>query len=761
MTNKQRTCGREKFTEFNFAPRLALTTAVSIAGTLAVPLDSALAQGAKGMEEVVITARKREETLQDVPMAVSAIGNLEIANAGIQDVGDLYTRVPGLFYTIGGGATPNSDFTYLSMRGVGFNGGLEPAVGVFIDGMYVPQVGFDLGFLDLERVEVLRGPQGTLFGRNTQAGALNMVTRKPGDSFEGIVEFEADQYEDYRLRAAFGGPLTDTLGVRLNIQARDAEGWADNVTLGNQQNDAEEIAVRAQLVWAPTDALSMQLIGDYSDRDYGDLGYGAPVDCDCDDIFHDFQRNDQKENTGLQLNVDWALSDALTLTSLTGYRKVDSESYFDPDMNVTDQTPLTLSPVTESTSTPTVPISVAPEPITVAGVSHFVALEQEFLSQELRLAGRTASVDWLLGAYYFEQEMLQDRSFDIGPGVPFVPLYIREAFSEDRDGYAIFGQATIDLTNRLELTAGARYSDENVEVGGDRVLNILDASIFAFPKVGDTSYDNVSGTLSLAYDLSDDILTYATVAMGWKAGGINRFPSRDNAISPYDDETSINYEAGVKARLLDNRASVNVAVYYIDIEDQQLLAVVPDPAGGTPITIIDNAAASSSQGLEVEFQGMLTDRLGLDLSYAYTDTEFDDYLQRDAAGNTVDRSGTPFEFVPEHTFSATLRYTMPLSNGNEVELRLNHQYTDEFTSATGNFNAPLGTLNENDSQSRWNARAIYRAGKITATLYVDNLTDEVDYSLIDYDPFPTLDTAVLYGKPRQPRTVGAVLRYEF
>lgn len=713
------------------------------------------------MEEVVITARKREETLREVPMAVSAIGSLEIQNAGIQDVGDLYTRVPGLFYTIGGGATPNSDFTYLSMRGVGFNGGLEPSVGVFIDGMYVPQVGFDLGFLDLERVEVLRGPQGTLFGRNTQAGALNMVTAKPGETLEGVVEFEADQYEDYRLRAAVSGPLSDTLGGRLNVQLRDAEGWADNVTLGNKQNDAEEMALRGQLYWSPTDTLAVQLIGDYSDRDYGDLGFGSPLDCDCDDVFHDFQRNDQKENVGLQLNIDWDLSDRITLTSLTGYRKVESESYYDPDVNVTDQTPLTLSAVTQSTSTPTVPISVAPEPITVAGVSHFVDLEQEFWSQELRLSGSGDDFEWLLGAYYFEQEMTQGREFDIGPGVPFFPLYIRELFTEDRDGYALFGQASFNFTERLEATIGARYSDENVSVGGDRVLNIADFSIFAFPKIEDTSYDNFSGTASLAYDFTDDVLGYATVAMGWKAGGINRFPSRDNTISPYDDETSVNYELGVKSTFLDDRASLNIALYYIDIEDQQLLAVVPDPAGGTPITIIDNAAASTSQGIEVEFVGSLTERIRLDVSYAYMDTKFDDYLQRDAAGNFVDRSGTPFEYVPENTFSATASYTLPLGNRAEVELRFNHQYTDEFTSATGNFSAPLGFLNENDSQSRWNARAIYRAGAITATVYVDNLTDEVNYSIIDYDAFLPLDTAPLYGKPRQPRTIGAVLRYAF
>ncbi|QIB66987.1 TonB-dependent receptor [Kineobactrum salinum] len=736
---------------------------VALATALTQPLFShlAVAQGPRAIEEVYVTARKREETLQDVPMAVSAMDGLKIEKAGIDDVGDLYTRVPGLFYTLGGGATPNSDFTYLSMRGVGFNGGLEPAVGVFIDGMYQPQVGFDLGFLDLARVEVLRGPQGTLFGRNTQAGALNMVTRDPGDSFEGLVELEADEHEDYRVRAAVSGPLSDTLAARLNVEARDAEGWSDNVTLNRKQNDAEGFSARGKLVWTPRESLEIKFIGDYSDREFGDLGYGAPINCDCTDVLHDFQQDDEKENTGLQMNIDWAITDTVALTSLTGYRSVDSISFYDPDSNVSDQTPLTLLPITESTTTPVVPIAVASEPITVAGTSHRTDLEQDFFSQELRLAGGADDLTWLAGLYYFEQKMKQGRKFDIGPGIPYLPLYIREDFTEDRDGWAVFGQASYTPTERMEVTLGARYSKENVDIGGERVLNVANASIFSFPKIGDEDYDNISGMASVSYDISDTMLTYVTVAMGWKAGGINRFPSRDNAILPYDDETSVNYEWGVKASSADGRFSANAALYWIDIEDQQLLTVVPDPQGATPITTIDNAASSSSRGIELELNGQFTEALGLEASYAYTDTEFDEYLQKDAAGNSVDRSGDHFEYVPENTFSATASYLFQMGGGATVEALLSYQYTDSFTSGSGSFNAPLGFLNENDSQSRWNARAVWNRDAWSATVYVENLTDELDYSLIDYGPFLPLDQATLYGKPREPRTFGVKVRYGF
>jgi iron complex outermembrane receptor protein len=163
-----------------------------VAGSLAAAVPVMAAQDG-ALDEVVVTARKRTETLQDIPLAVSAIDGATLQAQGIANITDTYSRVPNLYFTASGGASPTSDYQYLTIRGVGFNGGLEPAVGVFIDGMYQPQIGFDTSFLDAERVEVLRGPQGTLFGRNTQGGAVNIVTRKPGSEFGGRVELEGGQ----------------------------------------------------------------------------------------------------------------------------------------------------------------------------------------------------------------------------------------------------------------------------------------------------------------------------------------------------------------------------------------------------------------------------------------------------------------------------------------------------------------------------------------------------------------------------------------
>ena len=584
------------------------------------------------VEELVVTARKREEGLQEVPMAVSALDGELIQDFNIQNVEDLYGRVPGLYFTTVGGAFLASDFQYLQIRGVGFNGGLEPAVGVFVDGMYVPQVGFDLGFLDVERIEVLRGPQGTLFGRNTQAGALNIVTRQPSEVLAGRVEIEGAEFGTIRGRAAFSGPLSERVFAGVNVQYATTDGFSDGVNTGQKFGWSDDTTARFNLHFAVSEQLRMSVVADVSKRDFLDPSAAVVLnESENYNVLADQDTDDSKETLGGQLNIEWDVSENITLTSLTGLRTAESAISVDPDSGPSDRTSVTFGPITESTSVPTVPIHVAPQPITLSGVTHDTGIDQEFFSQELRAAGVAGQFDWLVGGYYFDQSIRQTRAFDIGPGIPFFPLYIRENFTEDRDGYAVFGQASYSW-DRFEGTFGARYSDENVEKGGQRVLNIFDAVIFAFPTDGETSYDNFSTMASVAYSYSDQGLVYFTYAEGWKAGGINRFPSRDNAILPYDAEESTNLELGLKSTWLDNRLTANLAVFTVDIQGQQVLTVVPDPQGATPVTIIDNAADSTSKGVELEVSAQFTEGLRLDVSYSTAETEFDDFWLNDGTG---------------------------------------------------------------------------------------------------------------------------------
>ncbi len=225
------------------------------------------ARGAERVEEVIVTARKREETLQDVPLSVSVMTGADLEKAKIQSADDLYGRIPGLYFTNPNSYGSTSDYNYLVLRGVGFNGGLEPSAGVFVDGMYQPQLGYDIEFLDLERLEVLRGPQGTLFGRNTQGGALNLVTRKPGPETVGRWEVEGARFGTFRGFGTVRGPLGENLFGALITQYSDSDGYISDPLRNKRGAPDERMNLRATLRWKPTDALDFVLAGDVSNRE--------------------------------------------------------------------------------------------------------------------------------------------------------------------------------------------------------------------------------------------------------------------------------------------------------------------------------------------------------------------------------------------------------------------------------------------------------------------------------------------------------------
>lgn len=741
------------------ALRAGIRTALLAAAAMtALPVAAA---ELASLDDIVVTARKRAETLQDVPLAVSAIDGVELETRGITNITETYSRVPNLYFTASGGASPTSDYHYLIIRGIGFNGGLEPAVGVFIDGMYQPQVGFDTSFLDAERVEVLRGPQGTLFGRNTQGGAVNIVTRKPGREFQGRVEVEAGRFGTYRGLASFAGPLTDTLAAGLSLQYGSTDGYARNVTLGRDYF-SDQLVGRGSLVWTPNDRLTATLLLDASRKDMKELGAGVQLDCKCFDATADqIGEDDYKDSDGVQLNVDWEVSDAITLTSITGRRKVKSRFTWDWDAGVSDLTPVTLGAVTQTNVPPIVPLSVATQPVQARGAFQVQPLEQEFTSQELRLAGAHSKIDWLAGAYWFKQDMLQPRAVDIGlAGLPFIPpLYIRERFTEKRDGWAVFGQVTFQPIDRLELTLGTRYSDETADTGGQRVINISDVAIRAFLKSNDFSADNISSMASVSYKFTDNVNVFASWGQGWKAGGINRYPSRAGQDLPYEDEKSTNIDVGVKATWLDGRLTTNLTAFHVDVKQQQTLNVVPDPNGLTPITVIANAGESTSKGVELEVAAQPTDAVRLAFSYGLTDTNFDEFVQFG-----VDRAGDRFWNVPRTSASASIDWTVPLGAGPTLELGLAWQKVGDYNVPDGSLTAPsvdAEILNEGYDRLNLRAKLAFESGW-ELTGYVRNVLDSFDYTIISrnqFAPAPTSDT--LFVVPLEPRTFGVIVTKRF
>ncbi|MCI4646379.1 MAG: TonB-dependent receptor [Hyphomonadaceae bacterium] len=714
------------------------------------------AQEDRRLDTVTVTARKQEETLQDVPLAVTAVSGVELEKDNIANVTDLVGRVPGLYFAPGSITNPTSAYTYLTMRGLGFNAGLEPSVGVFIDGMYQPQIGFDVGFLDLEQVEVLRGPQGTLFGRNTQGGAVNMVTRKPGPDFHGSTTFEISDFGTLRFGSAMSGPFSDNVFGSISAEYRETDGYVKNITTGGDQNHSEQVIMRGIVRTTPTEALDVSFIADASFKTYDDLHRGVPLEPERYESLGDEEGDDHATNVGVQLNVDYDFSDSLSFTSITGYRRSEAETINDTDGHPTLQDIWILDPVPGFTDVP----------IAVKGASTPYDFTHEFLSQELRLSGETDNLDWLVGAYFFNQQNVEDAKRLLSENVAFpFGVYIDQHYTEDRTGWAGFGQLNYRPINPLELTFGVRYSDEEIETGGYQLFALSAGLIRPVDKTGETDGDNVSILASASYDFTDDILGYLTYAEGWKAGGINRQPSTTLQVLPYEEETSVNYEIGLKSSFLDGRVSLNAALFYIEIDGLQLAGYIPDPNGGpTPVLAVDNVSdTSTSSGIEIELGAWVTDQFRFDASIATASTDMGEYTRFYTDTDQFEMTGRSFENIPDLTGEASLTYVQPLSllGGGDLEAVLTYSYVSDLLvqdNYIGSFSYEQSLIPEFD---RLNARVSYimdNGWRVTG--FVDNVLDTFDYTNSSSDPYPN-NAYPRYAVPLEPRQVGLVVAKTF
>jgi iron complex outermembrane receptor protein len=706
---------------------------------------------AASQDEIVVTARKRAETLQDVPLSVSAVTDADLERRNTQDVNGLFAEVPGLF-SAPGSVNNSSDFAYLTMRGVGFNAGLEPAVGVFLDGMYVPQLGFDSAFLDLERVEVLRGPQGTLFGRNTQGGAISLITRKPGADLRGRIRFDVAEQGTFRGQASLSGPLGGKLYAGVSADFSRGDGYIRNVVLGGKQDWYEQYAVRGTLRWAPSDALDVMLIGDLTSRDYNEAIRGVRLSTKRYESVVDQDAPDHKANHGVQLNITARLSDRITLTSISGYRYSESDVFTDMDSRISVQNETTLPAL----------LPVAPTPQTFKGATLDVGIQQRFISQEVRLTGDMGAFNWLAGGYYFDQRQDQQRQRRVGPGtVPFpAALYIYEDYRDDRNGYAAFGQVAFRPVDAIEIAMGGRWSHEEVTGTGDRgqrfgpPLN----SVQTVVRNARAEFDNFSWMGSLSYKVAPGLLFYATYAEGWKAGGINRFPGNAAGNLPFNDESSENYEIGVKSTL-GRGVTFNAALYHIEIRNQQLLNVVPDPGGGpTPVSVVDNAANSHVDGFEAELNLRPVPNLEINGVFSYSRSRFDNFTRVFTATDKTDLSGTPFENVPETTVSLAATYAIPLASGDRIELFGEYRYVDSIIIQDNTRVSRSGDQLTAPGYDRINFSASWVSGDLRVTAYVNNLLDSFDYAFPSSDPLIGGDVFVA---PLPPRQFGVRASYSF
>jgi iron complex outermembrane receptor protein len=706
-----------------------------------------------GLEEVVVTARKREERLREVPVAVTAIQSSELERRNLSSGEDILGKIPNLYVTGASAFSTRRDFT---MRGVGVATPLEPAVAVFIDGAYVPSVGWDMDFMEIERLEVLRGPQGTLFGRNTQAGAINIVTRRPSKTFTGKVRLEADEFDTMKGDLYLSGPITDTVSVAVSGLGETTDGYVRNVTLGNDLLARDKYGGRAQLLIEPTDRLTVMLSADGISEEGGFWSGGEPIDGSAKDlpdwqVRYDVEPHEQLENIGSALNVDYEF-DNFNLTGITSYRA--GTSYALSDIDGTD------TPDRDGTVTPIVPRLAARSGFPTPDRNYmFLVREQSILSQEVRLTSSTQGpLQWLVGVYGFVDHNDSSRNFKVPDSPQFThpSNSVIDLVEQERTGYSVFGQANYQLTEKMKLTAGLRYAWEKVEQDLYDTFSIGGGALGAtFSSHPSASFSDVSPSTSLAYNWSADLMTYVTVSKGYKGGGFNpSAPSDVRANVPFKEETSLLYETGWKLALFDRRMTFDGALFWTELENMQVTSTIL-LAGVIPTSAVTNAGKARSRGIELELAARPTENLRLGTAFSYTDAEYLDYVN---AGG-IDLKGGRIEETPDITAGVNADYKIPLSNSLDLTLGVEYLYVGDALFGRG---LPTRPYVDVDPYDQLDLQATLGSGRWKLAVFVDNVLDK--HNVLDVNGFVTFYRAApeaFNQTVAPPRRVGIKYTVEF
>jgi len=718
----------------------------SIRSLIAVPLAFLIAVlGAppavsQELEEIVVTAQKRSESLQDVPLSITAFSGSEVRNLGIDSTLDLALYTPSLTM---GQNSGDGDFPFISIRGVSqrdFSDINESPSAVYIDEFYKANlIGLDQQVFDMERVEVLRGPQGTLYGRNATGGLIHYVTAKPGETTNGYLDLTGGEYGRLKLEGALGGPLTERLGARLSFLRHEYDGWVQN-TQGEDGNALEATALRAQLRYQATDDLTLSLMVQRAenDNDAGDLfshvsaddppptfrsvpnigepgfaGFIEPTPGDPRDTHSNRDVFLETEQTTAVGRIEWQLGD-LELVSVTGYEETSKDASFDSD----------ATPFERGTE---------------------VHPNGEQFSQELRLAGESDALSWLVGLYYFDYDVDGSQS-RCAPGgcASNRPPVLYDLATEP---YAVFANGDLALSESLSLTLGLRYTQEDKEYSLDNQDTGL---VFNTATVGDLAElddDNVDFNVRLNWRPSDEVLAYGGISRGHKAGLFNLgFTAGANAIPgiPVDGETITAYELGVKTSLLDGRGRLNAAVFYYDYEDSQAFQF-----DGT--TLSAQAFNSDAEIAGAELELALSPIEGLDLmaNVTYMDAEL-----KDVVLFGLQEVDTAMPLTPDWQTNVLARYRWSAPWGGLLELQGDWSWFDEqfFDS----FNSPS---HFEDSYSVVNARVSWLSEdeKWRVAVFGENVTDE-EYRTFSFDLAFLGFSRDVYGKPSW---YGATVSYNF
>lgn len=706
------------------------------------------------LEEIVVTAQKRAESLQDVPLAVTAFSGDELTNFGVTNTQQLQQVTPSLLFSNRG------SISQPRIRGVGTTLsllGLEPSIALYVDDQYYSRnIGYVMELPDVERIEVLKGPQGTLYGRNATGGAIRVVTKDPAREFGGKVTLSGGNYDYIGGTIYVEGGLSETLRGSFSTAVKDRGGYANN--LAPDAKDVDDLNVqmyRGKLVWDMTDNFTAKLAIDYTDKndtqgiETFDVSTGGlntprifrlPAGSDRDDVYNDFDDNAKIETFNSQLRLDISF-DNMDLVSITTYQDFTGEANGDFDA------------------------SAAP-------ILHTFSEENvESISQELQLLSTgEGSLEWLLGAFYLDSDgdfqLFIDRSFLAAVGFPVPPVAPLPRADLKTEAWAIFGQATWNFNDQWAVTVGGRYSEEEKDITSSSPL-------FA-PFGGQISrgdkWTEFTPKVTLEYN-TDVALYYFTYSKGFKSGGFE-YPLLPNS-KTIDPEILDMYELGIKADLADDTLRVGASFYYYDYKDLQLNRNAQTGPGGVAISVpVDNAGDAEVFGLDVDITWLAADALTFTGGFTWLDTEYTSFPDAVAAAwnpnvppapfpsilnLAYDASGDELVRAPEFAAFVSMEYMFKIGNGATMPLNFSYSYKDKFDWNLISDLPIAVTELRNDSISLVNARLSYvpPSERWSVSMWVNNLTDE-DY----FDEVVEFATGVR-ATGGAPRTFGGDISINF
>jgi iron complex outermembrane receptor protein len=721
---------------------------------------------ASALEEIIVTASKRTESLQDVPISVNAFSDQVIQDAGIHNASDLAILTPSLTIT-----TNISPFTAaFRIRGIGTSQSdiaLEPSVGLFIDDVYLNRSGLGMSDLnDIERIEVLQGPQGTLYGKNTNAGAVSIFTKKPNlESFEGYVETSVGDYDLRKLTASASGPLSDTIAYRITGNVHKVDGYIEN-SAGEDLNGADDWHVIAKLLYVPTDSLTFLLNGSHVNRD---------TNCCGADTVQSDSVNAELAARGLPIDKNNPF-DYKVATNLDGKFKSETDALslvIDYEHEWGDFKSITAWGQSEGSASRDVDVSQ----LDVIYQSNGVSSGHSF-SQELRYTSETDSpLYYQLGVFYYQsttnggnnqpwtflgEDIItvgsqQDAIAALIPGGLPLSLVaqpgdsIRAKVKLDTENVAAFGQATWEINDRWRTTGGLRWTYEEKDAdllvaidstaisAGLTGLSLLTSATTPIDDVFNRDTSDINWLLTTSYDLFDDVMIFCRVATGSKSGGFNTV-NGTSAEREFDDETTISYEAGVKSTLLDARLRVNASAFYTEIEDYQIQQQLDTGIG----TRVANRGEVETAGIDINLEALPLPYLTLTAGLLYMDKA--EIVSGPEKGNAL-----PFTAEYSANLSATL--VLPLADGG-IYIRADYSYMDDHLTNGA------AVTDDNDIQDRslLNMKAGWRNDHWNASIWAKNLNDEA-YAGLTAETLPLTGMDAYFLTP--PRTFGATLRYDF